>query len=36
VSGGPVGLDADGDLLGPVAACTWRVAPGAWSVTVPR
>ncbi len=36
VSGGPAGLDVDGDLLGPVAARTWRVAPGGWSVSVPR
>lgn len=35
VSGGPVGLDADGDLLPPVPARTWRVAAGAWSVPVP-
>jgi diacylglycerol kinase family enzyme len=35
VSGGPVGLDADGDLLAPVPARTWRVAAGAWSVPVP-
>ncbi len=35
VTGGPVGLDADGDLLSPVPARTWRVAPGAWSVPVP-
>ncbi|MGY1650744.1 diacylglycerol/lipid kinase family protein [Geodermatophilus sp. SYSU D01119] len=35
LSGGPVGLDADGDLLDPVPARTWRVAPGAWSVPLP-
>ncbi|GAB3200319.1 diacylglycerol kinase family lipid kinase [Geodermatophilus arenarius] len=36
VSGGPAGLDADGDLLPPVGARTWRVVPAAWSVSVPR
>ncbi|MGY1672225.1 diacylglycerol/lipid kinase family protein [Geodermatophilus sp. SYSU D00710] len=36
VSGEPVALDADGDLLPPVPARTWRVAAGAWSVPVPR
>jgi hypothetical protein len=30
-----VGLDADGDLLPPVPARTWRVAAGVWSVPVP-
>jgi diacylglycerol kinase family enzyme len=35
VTGGPVGLDADGDLLPPVPARTWRVAAGVWSVPVP-
>ncbi len=35
VSGGPVGLDADGDLLDPVPSRTWRVQPGAWSVPLP-
>ena len=35
LSGGPVGLDADGDLLDPVPARTWRVVPGAWSVPLP-
>ncbi|MGY1686732.1 diacylglycerol/lipid kinase family protein [Geodermatophilus sp. SYSU D00867] len=36
VTGGPAGLDADGDLLPPVGARTWRVVPAAWSVSVPR
>ncbi|MGY1792587.1 diacylglycerol/lipid kinase family protein [Geodermatophilus sp. SYSU D00525] len=36
VSGEPAGLDADGDLLPPVGARTWRVVPAAWSVSVPR
>ncbi|SHG27602.1 Diacylglycerol kinase family enzyme [Geodermatophilus nigrescens] len=35
LSGGPVGLDADGDLLDPVPSRTWRVQPGAWSVPLP-
>ncbi|MGY1780106.1 diacylglycerol/lipid kinase family protein [Geodermatophilus sp. SYSU D01036] len=36
VTGGPAGLDADGDLLPPAAARTWRLVPAAWSVSVPR
>ncbi|MGY1726516.1 diacylglycerol/lipid kinase family protein [Geodermatophilus sp. SYSU D01062] len=36
VSGEPAGLDADGDLLPPAAARTWRLTPAAWSVSVPR
>ncbi|SNS22037.1 Diacylglycerol kinase family enzyme [Geodermatophilus saharensis] len=36
VSGEPVALDADGDLLPPVPARTWRLAAGAWSVVLPR
>ncbi|MGY1735993.1 diacylglycerol/lipid kinase family protein [Geodermatophilus sp. SYSU D00684] len=36
VSGEPAGLDADGDLLPPAGARTWRLVPAAWSVSVPR
>ncbi|MGY1829522.1 diacylglycerol/lipid kinase family protein [Geodermatophilus sp. SYSU D01180] len=36
VSGEPAGLDADGDLLPPAGARTWRLTPAAWSVSVPR
>ena len=35
ISGGPVAVDADGELDQVAAERTWRVEPGAWSVLAP-
>ncbi|MDR8412064.1 lipid kinase [Nonomuraea sp. 3-1Str] len=36
LSGPPVHVNADGELIGPYTARTWTVAPHAWRVTLPR